>query len=364
LTNCFIQAPLNYRGAQINEGPIEAEFLGSAYHFLKEAAMKKSLLALAAFGTLSGAASAQSNTTTIYGIVNIGLAYSKSDIAPTRWGIDSGGWYASRLGLRGTEDLGNGVSVIYQLESGFSPDTGALGQGGRLFGRHAWLGFKGDFGTLRFGRAWTPSYTLLCEVIDPFEDGMTGTAGAFFGRNIFNAIDIRMQNAVFYAKSFGGLKADVAYSLGEANGSTAANSQLSTAFTYTAGPLKAVLGYQDVNDAAGTGSAKHAFVGGTYAFGLAKLHFGIDKQETDVAGVATVDANAVLVGLTIPVGAAGRILASYNRRDDNMAANVDMAKYAIGYTYDLSKRTSLFTSYSHLTQDDGNRADFGIRHKF
>lgn len=331
---------------------------------MSEHTHKKSLLALAAFGTLAGAASAQSNTTTIYGIVNIGLAYSKSDMVPTRLGIDSGGWYGSRLGFRGTEDLGNGVSAIYQLETGFSPDSGALGQGGRLFGRHAWLGLKGEFGTVRFGRALMPTYFLLTDVLDPFGDGLTGAAGAFFGRNISNAIDIRMQNALFYTKSFGGLKADVAYSLGEANGSTAANSQISTAFIYTAGPLKAVLGYLDVNDAAGTGSAKHTFVGGMYAFGLTKLHFGIDKQKTDAAGVTTADADAVLVGLTVPVGAAGRILASYNRRDDNMAANVDISKYSIGYTYDLSKRTSLFTSYSHLTLDDGNRCDFGIRHKF
>jgi predicted porin len=325
--------------------------------------MKKTLLALAALGTLAGAASAQSSTT-IYGIVNINLAYSKSDIAPTRWGIDSGGWHASRLGFRGTEDLGKGVSLIYQLESGFSPDTGAMGQGGRLFGRHSWVGMKGDFGTVRFGRAWTPSYLLLCDVLDPFEDAMTGTAGAFFGRNIYNAIDIRMQNAVFYGKNFGALRADIAYSLGETNGSTSANSQISAAFSYTAGKLKTVYGYQDVNDAAGTGSAKHAFVGGTYDFGVTKVHFGIDKQKTDAAGVTTADANAVLVGLTIPVSAAGRVLASYNRRDDKMAANVDMAKYSIGYTHDLSKRTTLFTSYAHLTQDSGNRADWGIRHKF
>lgn len=325
--------------------------------------MKKSLLALAAFGTIAGAASAQSSTT-VYGLVNIGLVYSKSDIAPTRWGIDPGGWWGSRLGFRGTEDLGNGVSVIYQLETGFNPDTGTLGQGGRIFGRHSWVGLKGDFGTLRFGRAWTPSYCLLTDVIDPFEDGLSGAAGAFFGRNIYNAIDIRTQNAVFYAKSFGPLKGEVSYSLGETNGTTKANSQISTAFTYTAGPLKAVLGYQDINDVAGTGSAKHAFVGGTYDFKVAKLHLAIDKQETDALGVATVDASDVLVGLTVPVGAAGRVLVSYNRLNDKMAANVDMSKYAIGYTYDLSKRTSLFTSFSHTNLADANRADVGIRHKF
>ena len=326
--------------------------------------MKKSLLAFAVLGTLAGAAAAQSNSTTVYGLVNIGLVGTHSDTAATRWAIDSGGWWGSRLGFRGTEDLGNGTSAIYQLEAGYNPDTGTLGQGGRIFGRHAWVGFKGDFGTVRLGRSWTPSYTLLTDVIDPFEDGLSGAAETFFGRNVYAAIDIRMQNAVFYSKSVGGLKADLAYSAGETNGSTKANSQISAGLTYGTGPLKAVVGYEDINDVAGTGSARHAFVGGTYTVGMTKLHFGIDKQKTDAAGVTTVDASDVLLGLTIQVSEAGRILASYNRLNDKLPANVDMAKYAIAYTHALSKRTSLFTSASHTNLGNSNRCDFGIRHLF
>ena len=94
--------------------------------------MKKSLLALAAFSAFAGAASAQTNTT-VYGIIDIGLTQSKSDVAATRWGIDSGNWYGSRLGFKGSEDLGNGLSAVFMLENGFSADTGALGQSGRLF---------------------------------------------------------------------------------------------------------------------------------------------------------------------------------------------------------------------------------------
>jgi predicted porin len=324
--------------------------------------MKKSLLALAAFGAFAGAASAQTNTT-IYGIVDIGLTYSKSDVAGTRWGIDSGNWYGSRLGFKGTEDLGNGLSALFQLENGFSADTGALGQSGRLFGRHAWVGLQGGFGTVRLGRSWMPTYSLLTDVIDPFEDGMAGAAAGFFGRNIFNAIDIRMQNAVFYGNTFGGLRADVAYSFGEVAGNTSANSQVSTAFTYTAGPAKAVFGYHNAKDTAGTGAAKLTFVGGTYDFGAAKLHLGIDQQKTDAAGVTTVDARDVLVGVTVPVGA-GRILASWNRYDDRLPANADMTQTAVGYTYDMSKRTTLYTSYGHVNLNDANRFNVGIRHKF
>ena len=134
--------------------------------------------------------------------------------------------------------------------------------------------------------------------------------------------------------------------------------------TYGTVTLKAVVGYEDINDVAGTGSARHAFVGGTYTVGMTKLHFGIDKQKTDAAGVTTVDASDVLLGLTIQVSEAGRILASYNRLNDKLPANVDMAKYAIAYTHALSKRTSLFTSASHTNLGNANRCDFGIRHMF
>ncbi len=328
--------------------------------------MYKTLLKQVAAGAVvaaaANAANAQSSVS-VYGIVNIGAVYTKSDTAPTRWGIDPGGWWASRLGFRGTEDLGNGVSAIFQLENGFNPDTGMMGQGGRLFGRHSWVGVKGDFGTVRLGRAWTPTYCLLTDVIDPFEDALSGAAGGFLGRNIFTAIDIRMQNSIFYAKTIGGFKADLAYTLGETAGNASANRQVSTAFTYGAGPLKAVFGYHDVKDANGAGSSKLTLVGGTYDLGVAKVHFGLDQQKTDATGLPRVDANDILVGLTVPAGG-GRILASFNRLNDHTALNADMKQYAVGYTYDLSRRTTLFTSYGHIDRNHANRADFGIRHMF
>jgi predicted porin len=96
---------------------------------------------------------------------------------------------------------------------------------------------------------------------------------------------------------------------------------------------------------------------------VAKLHLGVDRQKTDAAGVTTADANDVLIGATIPVGP-GKIMASYNRLDDDTAANVDRKQYAIGYAYDMSKRTTLYTSYGHVNVNDANRFNVGIRHRF
>jgi predicted porin len=325
--------------------------------------MKKFLIAFAACGTVSGMAVAQSNVT-VYGIIDASVTHSQSEIAPSKLTVDSGNWYGSRLGFRGSEDLGDGLSAIFQLENGFSVDTGAAGQSGRLFGRHAWVGLKGGFGTVRIGRSWTPAYCALTDTIDPFEDGMAGAAAAFFGRNVFNAIDIRMQNAIFYTSpTVGGMTGEIAYALGEVAGNSKAGSQLSTVLTYVGGRLRAVASYNDMNNATGTGSAKLYFGGARYDFGPFKLHLGLDRQKTDNAGVLTTDANDVLVALTVPVGR-GTFLASYNYLNDRSKANADMKQAAVGYKYELSKRTTLYTSYGHINVNDANRFMVGIRHRF
>ena len=118
--------------------------------------MKKSLLALAVLGAFAGAASAQTNVT-VYGLVDAGIQRTDTDNSGARWGLDSGLQSGNRLGFKGSEDLGGGLSAIFTLESGFNLDDGTQAQGGRLFGRQAWVGLNGGFGTVKFGRQYTPS---------------------------------------------------------------------------------------------------------------------------------------------------------------------------------------------------------------
>lgn len=120
--------------------------------------MKKSLIALAVLGA---AASAQAADVSVYGVVDTGLAYTYND----EWTVDehvtdgesnlemaSGINASSRVGITGSEDLGNGMKVGFKLESGINSDDGALNQGGRLFGREASLTLSGDFGKISAGR--------------------------------------------------------------------------------------------------------------------------------------------------------------------------------------------------------------------
>ena len=118
--------------------------------------MKKTLAALAVLGAFAG--SAMAADVTVYGIVDVGVKYVHSDTdVPGTDATDSltmaaGNQSGNRFGLKGVEDLGNGVSVGFVLENGFAIDDGTLGQSNRLFGREANLFVRSAFGELSFGR--------------------------------------------------------------------------------------------------------------------------------------------------------------------------------------------------------------------
>lgn len=324
--------------------------------------MKKSLLALAVFGAFAGAASAQSNVT-VYGVVDIGLTSLRSDSTSTRIGLDSGIQSGSRLGFKGKEDLGGGLSAEFQLENGFNADTGSLGQGGRIFGRQAFVGLSGGFGSVKFGRQYMPIFNAV-DSIDPFGTGMAGDASIFLGGNIFNNIDVRTSNAIDYSISASGFTGELLYGLGEVAGNTSANRQLGFSLGYANGPINVALAYHNVNDATGNGSAKATFLGGTYNFGPATGHLAFDTEKTDNGSATLLDARNWLAGVTLPVGGAGSLFADYIRHDDRTAANVDMNQVAIGYTHSLSKRTNIHTSYSRVNVNGISVLELGLRHKF
>ena len=119
---------------------------------------KKSLAAIAVLGTAAGFACAAD--VTLYGVVDTGLLFTDHQVKvdgdkkldQSTFGLESGVSAGSRFGLKGTEDLGNGLKVGFKLENGFNADDGTLGNDGRLFGREASVSLIGDFGTLSMGR--------------------------------------------------------------------------------------------------------------------------------------------------------------------------------------------------------------------
>ncbi len=162
--------------------------------------MKKSLLALAVLGAFAGAAQAQSSVT-IYGIVDTGITYTSKVATGTgtgsKFAVNSGNIQGSRIGFKGVEDLGGGLSAVFQLETGFTNDNGGL-QGSdavtssNLFRRKSVVGLSGGFGTVLLGRQTDfedTIYSIQCRQRVRWRDPQRRTQHDRYGRYRHQQID-------------------------------------------------------------------------------------------------------------------------------------------------------------------------------
>lgn len=316
----------------------------------------------------SGGVAAQSSVT-IYGVVDIGFVRESGGSAGTQNKITSGMASGSRFGLKGSEDLGGGLSAQFLMESGFQADTGASGQGGLLFGRQIYVGLASTtYGTVLLGRQYTPEYGVLLTA-DPFSTGLAGDAANLMP-NTGNAAS-RMDNAVKYiSPNISGFTGELAYGAGEVSGTSKAQQQWGGAIGYASGPLNLRLGshYRNNDTAlAQASSGRSTLFAATYDFGPVKAHFGYGVNRglnssplrnaanpygAAVAPVASTNSRDILIGATIPLGA-HTLLASYIRKDDKLAINQDASQWALGYRYALSKRTDFYASYAKISNKNG-----------
>jgi predicted porin len=366
------------------------------FHNPREIIMKSSLCIMAVLAAASNCAFAQSNVS-IYGLLDVGVVNERGGAAGPVTKISSGMSHGSRLGFKGTEDLGNGLSALFVAESGFQVDTGALGQGGLLFGRQVFAGLRGNYGTVTLGRQYSPEYVVTV-FVDPFVSGLAGDS-----KNLMQAAGdggSRMNNAVKYASpTVAGFTGELAYGAGEVAGAAQAGRQIGASLAYASGPLEVRLGYHNRNnDTAATtvAPAKNTILAAVYKFDVVKLHasYAVNKGVfssplrnaanpfgyaiAPTAASVTADSTDTLVGITVPYGPHA-FLASYIRKNDKSAANQDASQKAVGYRYTLSQRTDFYAAYgfiknkngasytvgSSIEPGSGNRAiEAGIRHSF
>ena len=329
--------------------------------------MKKLALAMTLFAASEGMAFAQSNVT-VYGVVDANVTYEKNGgPAGSVLRLDSGGQSGSRLGFRGIEDLGGGLSASFVLENGLLADTGAAAQGGLLFGRQAWVGLTGAPGSVKLGRQNNAVFNTMI-ALDPFGVALAGDSS-----RLFNLYGFRMNNTASYATpAMGPFSGQVLYGFGEVAGNTTASRQIGASASYAGGPLLLTVAYHNAENALGTDSAKTTIVGGTYDFHVIKAHLAYAFNK----GVGTLDTRDALIGVTVPLGSV-TLLASYIRKDDRVNANADANQIALGASWELSKRTNLYSSVGRTANDSlvsygGAGApgatdrlfNVGIRHKF
>jgi predicted porin len=320
-------------------------------------------------------------------------------------GLGSDGLYSSRLGVRGTEELGGGLKANFHLEGALSPDTGlGASSGGFNFQRRSVVGLEGAFGSVVAGRDYTPlfgvsgvvdpfvtngvgsSYNLLNNVIvaapttattsaSTFRTGATGAAaGANASAATFTSTTwadpsaIRMNNAIGYTSpSFSGFSMAAMYGFGSENTNLArdAGTGSSIRLTYAQGPLVISLANQMVKGGlVGTTTPSLVvanddqkwttnFLGASYDFGILKLSAGYKTDKLSGDADLSRRLKGGIVGVTAPVGPVV-LRASYIERrlgDDKIGT-----QGALGVSYDLSKRTALYANYAELK----NEANYGM----
>ncbi len=341
--------------------------------------MRKSLVALAVLGAFAGAASAQSSVT-LYGILDVGLNRfdpKASGVASTT-GMVTGVQSGSRVGLRGSEDLGGGLRAVFNLEHGLNNDDGTQAQG-RMWGRQAWAGVAGGFGTLTFGRQLIVGSQFMYAV-DPFGGGFRN---AGLQATMGSVTTFRANNTVLYVTpTMGGFSAGVGYSFNplaqEVPGSSDANNRTWTAGArFASGPFYGTVTLERVAFAGP--DQQHIQVGAAYDLKVVKLYGAYAQEKDQRAGVVNPTlfgatgvgnkAKSWMLGVTAPIGST-TLHASWQNRDFDAASLNDGRVYAIGLTHPLSRRTNLYFNYTDADQKNVSGAsDFkdltvGLRHQF
>jgi predicted porin len=386
--------------------------------------MKKTLLAAALLAGFAGAASAQSSVT-LYGLIDGGLRYNKVSIdngsGASNFGLAYGQQSGNRFGLRGVEDIGGGSRVTFQLENGFEFGNGTLQQGGRIFGRQAWIGVENNsWGYVRIGRQTNFATEYVGIPVDPFGTGFGQlNMGAAFGvantDRISNAIKYQTPNmsgfqagvgysfatgntGVYTAAAGGGASTGSAYNFATQNNMR----QLTLGAKYANGPIYVAASYDKIyaQESKGQNASISSWnIAGTYDFKVVKLAAGYGQtrdgavlgQGTGVTGAGNfnnigagngevifapaVGTNSYIVGATVPVNPVSRVLLSWtmltpntNMKDAYNAQN--QTAYNIAYTYDFTKRTNMYAMFGYManvgTVDTvkSTLVGLGLRHQF
>jgi len=388
----------------------------------------------AAIATCFAAPVMAQSSVTIYGIADAGFMKTKGESAKIVSGIADG----SRIGFKGTEDMGGGYKAIFNLEARVELDTGTQSPGlvtpnqglyltkgmtafqspqlaatlatiraglqpavavnaeKALFDRTAMVGLITAVGAIMLGRMYTPGYEVFAAA-DAFETGTAGTWGGITGGTAgFTALgaDIRSQKSIQYRiatpSGFGG---SAMYGVKNSGYLGRYNKFRGIALTYKANGWDIGVGHNQGEDLAGRKSLTTNTVGGSYMFGDFKLFAGYHDQvnrnsallpeylavfstqiapglraaglpaatvtaltsvyNTNITRNSQVDASSYQVGLHYKLGA-GRLMASVARQNDRTDSNSDATLMAVGYDYNLSKRTDVYTVLANIkNQNDG-----------
>jgi GBP family porin len=360
--------------------------------------MKKTLMVAALTGVFATAAHAQSSVT-LYGLIDAGITYTNNQAGHSNWQATDGAISTSRWGLRGSEDLGGGLKAIFTLENGFNVMNGTLRQGGREFGRQAFVGLaSSQFGAVTLGRQYDSAVDYLGPLaLTGTQYGGTFTAHPFDNDNMDNSF--RVDNSIKYqSANYGGFKFGGLYGFSNAAGQFSNNRAYSVGGSYNYGGLNVAAAYLQLNNSLsalgavtnGTNGAvagdnpliagrQRTFGAGVnYTFGPATA--GFLYTQSNLNNFTGISASGAGTSATVPVGATsghfqnfevnGRyqitpalsVAGGYTYTQSSIdGTNPKWNQVNLQTSYSLSKRTDVYLQgeYQHVIQD-GTRLNADI----
>lgn len=354
--------------------------------------MKKSLLALALLGAFAGVAQAQT-AVQIYGTVDAGITKQSGST------LNIGKRANNTLGFKGTEDLGNGLKALFQLEIRYEPDTGTLESVTRpLFQGQSRVGLQGDFGMVRLGRGLT-AFQESVTAFEPFHGlptpagfqtdmqvaGYSTAYGSASGSDPLGTpgnSGNRFSNAIFYnSPEFAGFQINTTIATKEStgggltvqgikaagtpaqypSGSEASTTPYSISATYKNGPVAMML----ANERNAVETRLWSIAGSIFPMPELKLMASYQRQNQDHTKLVNPTTKAWILGANYTMGP-GKLLAGYGQKSPDGIAKTK--QISLGYEYSLSKRTYLYADASQrkggVQTFNANIYSLGVNHAF
>ena len=334
--------------------------------------MNKKLIALAVSGALAApvmVAQADDSGPTLYGRINLALAANDSDfLDDTTWDVAD---VVSRFGIRGEEDLGNGLAAVYRYEFRVNSDVGNLASAanGRTQ-RLSYVGLKGGFGQVIVGSIWSTFYNIVGTYLDP-----TYTLG-YFGYSSYAGGDYRTDNAIQYSGNFGPVAVSAQIQVDGSNVAEEDVDRWSIGASVPVGPVTIAAAY-DTSENGLADADGNAVLGGsgesTDRFGAAvsyggegyTINAGYQSVENDDTGL---DRDFWTINGGFDVGDSNRLYVQYwdGSGDDG---DIDADGIVLGFYHSISSRTRVYFEGTQVGVDDVDNSDiniylFGLRHDF
>ena len=308
--------------------------------------MKKLILAtILTAGTLV----AQAQQTTVYGVIDTSVqSYNNGTAQYNRMADSQLG--TSRLGFKGTEDLGNGLKANFQLEGQLNPSGGSMGSTtvatNEIFNRDSYVGLSGAFGEFRLGRtdvarAGEVDALLMLPIVGNYGLMPINGTGVELGTDQKNVV-------TYLSPEISGVQIIVGTATNASGATTNADSdQNGITMVYTRGAFKGAIGYQRTDAATVVGKKDATTIGASYNFGPVIVAFA--HAQGDNSTTATVTSKSTNYVVKVPLANGYAVSGIYGTTVDGASsANNNGESYTLMATKSLSKRTTLYTAYTDV----------------